>query len=146
MSLTGQDIAEAQGALASLLGDFLAPHGISTNEFITMRVIVVRGKDMTPDQMVAFLASQRQLGLDQTAAAALLRGMEDKGWVAGDGKLTEAGRETFERLNALVNTLTPKVFAGFDPSVLETAHNVMRQVIVNAGALREQLVTQAASD
>lgn len=144
MSLTGQDIAEAQGALAGLLGDFLAPHGISTNEFITMRVIVARGNDMAPGPMRDFLASQRQLGLTGTDVVALFYALEAKGWVSGDGKLTEAGRETFERLNALVNTLTPKVFAGFDPNTLEIAHHVMRQVIVNAGALREQLVTRAS--
>lgn len=145
MSLTGQDIAEAQGALASLLGDFLAPHGISTNEFITMRVIVFRGDAMTPGQMRDFLASQRQLGLTRTDVIALFHVLEAKGWVSGEGKLTEAGREAFKRLDALVNTLTPKVFAGFDPSVLEIAHSVMRQVIVNAGALREQLLSPAAS-
>jgi hypothetical protein len=142
MSLTGQDIAEAQGALASLLGEILAPHGISTTEFITMRVIVVRGKEMTLDQMKAFLVSQRQLGLNPEDADALFDGLRAKGWTAG-GALTGDGHSVFERLNALVGTLTPRVFAGFDAYDLEVAHQVMRKVVVNAGALREELVSQA---
>jgi len=143
MSLTGQDIAEAQGALARLLGDFLAPHGISTTEFITMRVIVVRGKEMTPDQMKALLTSQRQLGLDPAAVDRLFHNLQAKGWME-DGTLTDTGQSTFERLDALVNTLTPKVFAGFDAHDLDIAHDVMRKVIVNAGALHEELVSQAS--
>ncbi len=143
MSLTGQDIAEAQGALASLLSDFLAPHGISSTQFILMRVIAVRGKEMTTDQMKGFLAAQRQLGLDPAGVDALFHDLEAKGWVIGSA-LTAAGHSAFERLNALVNTLTPKVFAGFDANELEVAHEVMRKVIVNAGALREELVSQAS--
>lgn len=143
MSLTGQDIAEAQGALASLLSDFLAPHGISSTQFIVMRVIAVRGDQMTPDQMKNFLVSQRQLGLDPTGVDAQFHGLQAKGWVAG-GTLTEAGQSAFERLNQLVNTLTPKVFAGFDAHELDVAHDVMRRVVVNVGALREELGSQAS--
>jgi len=48
-TLTGQDIAEAQEALAALLDEILQPSGTTPVEYIALRVLALRGPVETPD-------------------------------------------------------------------------------------------------
>ncbi len=47
-TLTGQDIGEAEGALTALLEQALAGTGTTRNEYITLRVLAVRGPFTSP--------------------------------------------------------------------------------------------------
>src|SRR5215471_19086416 len=112
--LTGQDIAEAEGAVTRLLEQTLAKTGTTTRpQYIALRVLVARGPWASPRELHEFLAGQRQLGLTETAAAGLLAS-----------------------LNAAVAPTTQALYAGFDPDDLATTHRVLTQVIERAGQLQ----------
>src|SRR6266568_5766127 len=81
--LTGQDIAEAQGAVTRLLERSLAATNTSRVEYVTLRVLVVRGPFTSPDELHDYLAGQPQLGLTPEATAELLAGLEEQGLAAG---------------------------------------------------------------
>lgn len=126
-TLTGQDIGEAQGALSALLSNVLAASDVSANEYVTFRVITVRGPWASLDDLAAYLATQPQLGLDGAAAAHLCAALVQKGLVtAGDPvALTPQGTQLFEALNATVRQTTQRIYAGLDADDLATAHRVL---------------------
>jgi DNA-binding MarR family transcriptional regulator len=82
-TLTGQNIAEAQGAVRALLDRVLADTGITSNEYIVLRVLSVRGHAASPAALHQFLAGQRQLDLDPPAVADLLDALEARGLITG---------------------------------------------------------------
>ncbi|MFC4592103.1 MarR family winged helix-turn-helix transcriptional regulator [Sphaerisporangium corydalis] len=144
--LTGQDIGEAQGAVGALLDAVLAAGGHTSEQFIVLRVLSVRGPWASPAALHEFLAGQRQLGLDPPAVAALLGGLEAAGLVRGsspDGagpvELTGEGADLFARLAGTVAPATRSLYAGIDPDDLATAHRVLAQVVERAGHLRATL-------
>lgn len=142
--LTGQDIAEAEGAVTRLLEQTLAKTGPTTRpEYIALRVLVARGPWASPRELHEFLAGQRQLGLTETAAAELLASLEDQGLASGTAaadpgpaEATEAGTALLARLNAAVAPATQALYAGFDPDDLAITHRVLTQVIERAGQLQ----------
>lgn len=145
-TLTGQDIGEAEGAVRALLDRILADTGTTSNEYIALRVLAVRGPATAPAALHEFLAGQRQLGLDLAAAAELLGRLEAKGLVSGsapDGpgptQLTPEGAALHARLAAAVTTVTTRLYADFDPDDLATAHRVLAQVVERADRLRGEL-------
>jgi DNA-binding MarR family transcriptional regulator len=126
-TLTGQDIGEAQGALSALLSNALAASDVSANEYVTFRVITVRGPWASLDDLASYLATQPQLGLDGAAAAQLCAALVQKGLVtAGDPvALTPQGTQLFDSLNATVRQTTQRIYAGLDADDLATAHRVL---------------------
>ncbi len=82
-TLTGQDIAEAQGAVRALLDRVLADTGTTSNEYVALRVLAVRGPAASPAAFHEFLAGQRQLELDLPAVADLLGRLEARGLISG---------------------------------------------------------------
>jgi DNA-binding MarR family transcriptional regulator len=142
-TLTGQDIAEAQGAVQALLEATLAGTGTTAHEYIALRVLAVRGPFERPAALHEFLAEQRQLGLDAAGAAALLAGLEANGLAtgtardgAGPARITEAGAARHASLGETVAATTAELYAGFEPDDLATAHRVLAQVVERAATLR----------
>jgi DNA-binding MarR family transcriptional regulator len=136
-TLTGQDIAEAQGAVRALLDRVLAGTGFTGNEYVAMRVLSVRGP-FAPAELHQLLAGQRQLELTVDTAADLLGGLADRGVATGpDGpiELTPQGAEEYVQLSEAVAAVTRELYSGFDPADLATAHRVLAQVTERAGAL-----------
>jgi DNA-binding MarR family transcriptional regulator len=145
-TLTGQDIGEAEGAVRALLDRVLADTGYTSNEYIALRVLALRGPAASPAALHDFFAGQRQLGLDPPAVAALFAGLEAGGLVTGsspDGpgptQLTADGAVVYARLSDTVTTVTTRLYAGFDPDDLATAHRVLAQVAERADSLRGEL-------
>jgi DNA-binding MarR family transcriptional regulator len=141
--LTGQDIAEAEGAVQGVLEHALAGTGITSPEYVVLRVLAVRGPVHPPASLHDFLASQRQLALSPAAVAELLAGLQARGLAAGTAKddpgpaqLTEQGAGLFRGLAEAIAPATREVFAGIDQQDLATAHRVLRQVIEQAQRLR----------
>lgn len=144
-TLTGQDIAEAEGAVTALLEATLVAEGFSTtaNEYAVLRAVAARGPWSEPAALHGFLAGQRQLGIDADGAAKLLAGMEGKGFLSGsslDGagpvELGAAGRAELGRLAQIVAPLTRPIFGGVDAEELAIAHRVLTSVIERANRLR----------
>lgn len=140
--LTGQDIAEAEGALTRLLEQALAKEGVTRQEYLILRVLVLRGPWALPLELHAFLAGQRQLGLTEAAVAGSLARMEDRGLASGtaaDGpgpaEVTSEGAALHASLTAVIAPTTHEVFAGFNPDDLATTHRVLARVAERAGQL-----------
>ena len=129
-TLTGQTIAEAQGAVRALLDRTLAGSGLTSNEYVALRVATAR----RVDDLAGFLAGQPQLGLDQGQAVALVRGLQMRGLLV-EGAITPAGAELFERITGDVAATTERLYAGMDEDELATAHRVLTAVIARAGEL-----------
>jgi DNA-binding MarR family transcriptional regulator len=150
-TLTGQDIAEAEGAVQALLDAILSASGSTTrNEYVVLRVLTVRGPAGSPAAFSEFLAGQRQLGLNRPAAAALLAGLEAKGLVSGspeDGQgpvqLTAEGAALFAMLAEAIAPVTARLYNGIDPGDLAVAHEVLAQVTERAGHLTQEMCEQA---
>jgi len=144
--LTGQDIAEAQGAVTRLLERALEPSGVSRHEYVALRVLVVRGPQ-GPRELHAFLANQPQLGLSADAVAALLAGLEEGGHATGTApdspgpaQATPEGAALLARLNEAAAPSIRALYAGLDPEDLAVAH----RVLVGVTARADELVAQAA--
>jgi DNA-binding MarR family transcriptional regulator len=129
-ALTGQTIAEAQGAVRALLDHVLADSGLSSNEYVTLRVLTMRGP---VDGLAGFLASQPQLGLDGEAAAGLVQGLRERGLVTDS--ITADGRKAFESAQEKVAATTARLYADIDEDDLTTTQLVLTTVIARAAEL-----------
>jgi hypothetical protein len=141
-TLTGQDIAEAQGAVTGLLNATLAGNG---TEYVAMRVIAFRGPWPSRADLHDYLAGQPQLGLNDQGVTGLLDDLASKGLatgLAGDGpvQLTQQGTDLHTRLAARVQQNTGRLYAGLDQDELATAHKVLAQITRRATELRDQPV------
>ncbi|GAA4459680.1 hypothetical protein [Phytohabitans houttuyneae] len=144
-TLTGQDIAEAQGAVRGLLDNVLATTGTTATEYVVLRVISARG-EFAPAALTEFLQGQRQLDLDEIGVLDLLGGLAEKdlitGWpprASGPVRLSATGAAEFAALNDKVAAVTARLYGGMDGAELTTAHRVLRAVIERATELRHQL-------
>jgi hypothetical protein len=137
--LTGQDIAEAQGAITTLLEQSLAGTGISRQEYIVLRVLVFRGPYAAEQELLGYLAGQPQVGLTAEAAAELLAGLEKRGLAtgtspgaAGPAQATPAGAALLSQVSEIVAPQTRELYASIDTADLVTAHNVLTRIITRA--------------
>ena len=137
--LTGQDIAEAQGAVQALLERALTETGVTSREYVVLRVFTARGPFESPASLHEYLAGQRQLALSPAAVAELLARLEARGLATGTAKdgagpaeLTPRGAELFRGLAETIAPTTAGLFSGIAPQDLATAHNVLREVIERA--------------
>jgi DNA-binding MarR family transcriptional regulator len=140
--LTGQDIAEAQGAVTRLLDQALAKTGSTGQEYVAMRVLSVRGPFTSSTELHDYLAGQRQLGLTPAGVAELLAGLEARGVASGTAlgdtgpaRVTPEGAALLARLAKTVAPTTRQLFSGFDPDDLSTAHRVLAEVVERANHL-----------
>ncbi|WP_346116266.1 MarR family winged helix-turn-helix transcriptional regulator [Micromonospora coerulea] len=138
--LTGQAVAEAQGALAALMAAVLDGSGISPTEYVTMRAVALRGPWDGPDALAAFLADQPQLNLSATAAARLVDGLREHGLITTDQTvaLTAAGANTHAWLTARLAPVTADLYTGFDDDDLATAQRVLAALTKRAQELRRR--------
>lgn len=147
-TLTGQDVGEAEGALTGLLERILAgtQSGLSRPEYITLRVLALRGPAASPADFHEHLASQPQLGLDQSGVADLLRGLEARGLIDGSNRdgdgpvqLTAVGADLHASVADSVLAVTRRLYADINPEDLATAHNVLVELIERATRMRAEL-------
>jgi DNA-binding MarR family transcriptional regulator len=137
-TLTGQDIAQAQGAVRALLDRVLESTGVTSDEYVTMRILGQRR--FSPAELHDFLVSQRQLRLDRPGVDALLSGLIQRGLITGDHEvvLTEAGRTQFAALTEAVGSLTKRLYEPFAATDLAIAHRVLTELAQRANELSSQ--------
>jgi hypothetical protein len=137
-TLTGQDIAEAQGAVRGLLDRALAGTGATSNDYVVLRVVTGRGPWASARVLSDYLAGQPQLGLDPQTAAELVSSLQTRGLIttgSGPVGLTAEGTGLHAHLAEVSAVTTSKLYAGLDVNDLATAHAVLRQLIERAGQL-----------
>ncbi|WP_433371278.1 MarR family winged helix-turn-helix transcriptional regulator [Actinoplanes sp. CA-142083] len=125
--MTGQTIAEAQGAVRALLDRTLAGSGLTSNEYVALRVADAR----RVGDLAGFLAGQRQLGLDPAGATELVEGLHKRGLLC-EGSITPAGMALFAEVNARVNATTARLYDAMDEDDLATTQRVLTDVIARA--------------
>jgi len=130
--LTGQDVAETEGALHGLLETVIAGAEVSADEYVVLRVVTLR-PPMTFVELRDYLAGQRQLRLDVEQAAAVLRRLEDAGLLVapsdgGPVTVTARGADLHAAIFASVRAASGAVFAGFDRADLETTRRVLAEL------------------
>jgi hypothetical protein len=142
-TLTGQDIAEAFGAIQALQDQTLAGSPATSGEFVALRVLAARGPVESPASLHDYLAGQRQLALSPAETAELLAGLQARGLATGTAKdgpgpaeLTPEGTQTLRSLAETVAPTTRELFSGMTPQELATAHHVLRQIIDRADRIR----------
>ncbi|HEX4282882.1 MAG TPA: hypothetical protein VHZ27_19085 [Solirubrobacteraceae bacterium] len=140
--LTGQDIAEAYGAVQSLLERGLAGTGTTNREYVVLRVLAARGPVDSPVSLHEFLAAERQLDLTPAAAGEVLAGLEARALATGTAKdnpgpteLTPQGTELLRNLADKVTPGTRELFSRIPVEDLATAHRVLRDIIDRAPAI-----------
>jgi DNA-binding MarR family transcriptional regulator len=129
-TLTGQTIAEAQGAVRALLDHVLAGSGLNSNEYVTLRVAIAR----RTDDLAGFLAGQPQLGLDPAGAVALVDGLQKRGLLSTDA-ITADGVATYERVQQRVAETTERLYDAMNEDDLATTQRVLTAVIARAADL-----------
>ena len=141
-TLTGQDIAEAQGAVRGLLDRILDGSGSTSNDYVALRVLAARGPWASADALCDFLAGQPQLGLDLPAVVKLVNGLKARGLITisspegpGSVQLSADGAALHASLARSITATTSELYARIDPGDLATAHVVLRQVIERADRL-----------
>ncbi|WP_433298626.1 hypothetical protein ACQP2F_43965 [Actinoplanes sp. CA-030573] len=130
-ALTGQTIAEAQGAVRALLDRTLVDSGLDSNEFVALRVA---DTGRAGDDLAGFLAGQRQLGLDPAGAAALVDGLQMRGLLC-DAAITPRGVEVLGGAQRRVAAVTAELYGPMDEEELAVAQRVLTEVIARAGEL-----------
>jgi DNA-binding MarR family transcriptional regulator len=147
-TLSGQDVGEAEGALSALLSQTLdrTNSDINRTEFITLRVLALRGAVRPPATLHDFLASQPQMGIDRSQVAELLHSLEARGLISGSDpagpgpvQLTAHGAVLYARLSDAVGMITQRLYADLDPGDLSTAHRVLVNLTERARRLRADL-------
>ena len=138
-ALTGQDIAEAQGAVSGLLNSLLDGGG---NEYVTLRVVAFRGPWPNRSALQSYLAGQPQLCLDAAGAADLLDGLARKNLASGldgDGpvQLTREGSDLYAGLAERIQATTSQLYSGFDHADLATTPTVLAEITERANRLRD---------
>jgi hypothetical protein len=138
-ALTGQDIAEAQGALAAVLERTLNGSGATSAEYITLRVIAVRGPFSDLATLTSYLASQLQLRLSERDAESLLDRLVHKGLISGGPvALTEAGSDLYAQLGGRVAANAGPLYAGLDHHDLAVARQVLAELTERANRILHQ--------
>ncbi len=141
--LTGQDIAEVEGAVHGLLESVLAGAEVTADEYVVLRVLTLR-PPMTPAETYDFFDSQRQLRRTREEHVARLRALARRGLIEGldgDGPVrpTERGAALYAALFEEVQDLARRLFADIDPAELGQAKATLARVVERAQALRHEL-------
>ena len=139
--MNGMDIAETAAAIRRLLDDTTAAIGISSADFIPMRIIAIRGP-LNPAELHDFVAKQLLFGLRPENAADLLASLEERGLLSGtsrdgDGpaQMTEAGRAVFDKVAVSITEVSDKLYVVCEHEDLVTATRVMARLTERAKEL-----------
>jgi DNA-binding MarR family transcriptional regulator len=141
-TLTGQDIAEVQGAMRAVLAEALDGTDVTSTEYVVLRVLAARGPYPEPSALHDFLAGQQQLNLTHAGAVALVDGLAARGLLdaAAPTRITDEGEALYRRLTAeTVAPVTARLFADLHPGDLATTRRVLAELAQRANGLSEHL-------
>jgi hypothetical protein len=121
--VNGQDIGRAERAGRILLDRVLDAHQATFDEWVTLRSLAL-GQDVVTN----FFG-------DETRADEALADLAAHGYVTGDPDvLTTEGRARYDALDADVQSISRRLYAGFSPDELATTGRVLREVARRAMA------------
>jgi hypothetical protein len=121
--VNGQDIGRAERAGRILLDRVLDAHQATFDEWVTLRSLALE-----QDVVTNFFG-------DETRADDALAGLAAQGYVTRDpAVLTTEGAARYGALDADVQSISHRLYAGFSPNELATTGRVLREVARRAMA------------
>jgi DNA-binding MarR family transcriptional regulator len=139
--MNGMDIAEAAAAIRTLLDNTVASVGISSSEFLALRILAIRGP-LSPTDLHDYLATQLLFGLRKENAAGVLAGLEERGLLTGTpiegtgpGQMTDAGRTVFGEVAAAITAVSERLYVVVDHQDLVTSTQVLARLTERAKEL-----------
>ncbi|WP_128434982.1 winged helix DNA-binding protein [Streptomyces cyaneus] len=129
-------IALAHYAARALLEDVLARHGATFQQSVTLRLVAIADgpveRDDVIDGVVGALkidAAQAHSVVEELIAAGLLAPQEPS-----RVRITDAGRELYDRTSAATAPITGRIYAGIPTEDLATAGRVLALITERANA------------
>ncbi|MER6300714.1 MarR family transcriptional regulator [Kitasatospora sp. NPDC001539] len=136
--LNPRAIALAHYASRALLEGVLARHGLTFEQSVVLRAVTAAGGRIERDALVIDVNGSLKAGegavravLDRTVRAGLLETDAEQPALI---RLTDAGRELFERTGAETAPITARVYAGIPAEDLAVAGRVLALVAERANA------------
>jgi hypothetical protein len=121
--VNGQDIGRAERAGRILLDRVLTAHNATFDEWVTLRSV-----GLEQDVVANFFG-------DEARADGALADLAAQGYITRDpAALTAEGTARYAALDADVQSITRRLYAGFSPDELATTGRVLREVARRAMA------------
>ncbi|WP_030061213.1 MULTISPECIES: MarR family winged helix-turn-helix transcriptional regulator [Streptomyces] len=137
-AVNGRVVALAHYAARALLEDVLDRHGVTFQHSVTLRVVAVAGGAATRDALVRDVTGSLKVDesvvygvVGELTAAQLL---EEDPAEASRLRLTDAGRELYERTTAETAEITARLYADIPAEDLAVAGRVLTLVTERANA------------
>lgn len=131
----GRTIALAHYAGRAVLESVLARHDLAFQQQITLRLVAVADGPVGRDHLVEEVVSSLKIGktavhtvVDELITAKLIEAE------ASDARITDAGREVYDRVTTETNVISARIYAGIPVADLETAGRVLTLVTERANA------------
>ncbi|MFF7988315.1 MarR family transcriptional regulator [Kitasatospora xanthocidica] len=141
-TVNGRVVALAHNAARALLEGVLERHGITFRQSVTLRVVAVAGGSIAPDALLRDVTGSLKVDrsvvrrvVEELTAARLLA--EEAAEDPADGprlRLTDAGRELYERTTAESAEITARLYADIPAEDLAAAGRVLALVTERANA------------
>ncbi|GAB7183299.1 MarR family transcriptional regulator [Kitasatospora sp. Ki12] len=137
-AVNGRVVALAHNAARALLEGVLERHGITFRQSVTLRVVAVAGGSIATDALVRDVTGSLKVDesvvrgvVEELTAARLLAADPAEGaWL----RLTDAGRELYERTTAESAEITARLYGGIPAEDLAVAGRVLALVTERANA------------
>ncbi|MFJ5303233.1 MarR family transcriptional regulator [Streptomyces sp. NPDC088350] len=128
-------IGLAHYAGRAVLESVLTRHGLDFQQQITLRLVAVAGGPVERDRLVEEVVTS--LKADEATVRGVVEQLLAAGLVEADGagiRLTDAGREKFDRVSSETGVHTARVYADIPAQDLETAGRVLTLITERANA------------
>ena len=129
-------IGETEKTLNALLRRFLAGTGLTEPEWVTLRLADQLDGSVGADGLTAAVIDRAHF-LD---AATLVTGLTNRGLLHDDGRLTSAGRELTEAVQATITTETAPIWDNLAVDDVAAATRVLNEVVTRARAVHSAMV------
>jgi hypothetical protein len=120
-------IGETEKTLNALLRHFLEGTGLTEPQWVTLRLGGLLDGTVGTDGLVAAVADRAHF----RDAAELVAGLTDRG-LLDDGRLTSAGRELTEAVQATTTTQTAPIWDNLPADDVDAATRVLNEVVTRA--------------
>ncbi|MFH8449581.1 MarR family transcriptional regulator [Streptomyces fungicidicus] len=134
----GRVIALAHYAGRALLEGVLARHGVTFHQNVTLRAVVAAGGSLGRDELVADVTGS--LKTDASAVRGVMEELTAARLLEGDParpsriRVTDAGRELYERAAAETAAISARLYAGVPAGDLAVAGRVLALITERANA------------
>ena len=137
-AVNGRVIALAHYAGRGVLETVLVRHGLTFLHSVALRPVAVAEAPVAREALVAEVCHALKTGAEEAPVRGAVDELTAKGLIVGDGagelRITEAGRELYERVTAETGEISARLYAGIPEADLVVAGRVLALVTERAEA------------